>query len=205
MVPEITPAPGAGTGIVEILNRERAAEEIRRGDLVICRRTAPVVSMAFTLIGKGIKAKVVGRKIGEGLVALARKVAGKVPMVQFPDQIDQYDAKMSGVLANKPSRLQTLRDQLRCLSVIYTSNVPDTLPGLVAAIEAIFEGSEDEITGEVVLSTIHRAKGLEADRVFLLDADRVRIPSPLEWQAQQEANLHYVALTRSKEALYLVP
>ncbi|MBM5802379.1 MAG: ATP-dependent helicase [Cyanobacteria bacterium K_DeepCast_35m_m2_023] len=205
MVPEITPAPGAGTGIVEILNRERAAEEIRRGDLVICRRTAPVVSMAFTLIGKGIKAKVVGRKIGEGLVALARKVAGKVPMVQFPDQIDQYDAKMSGVLANKPSRLQTLRDQLRCLSVIYTSNVPDTLPGLVAAIEAIFEESEDEITGEVVLSTIHRAKGLEADRVFLLDADRVRIPSPLEWQAQQEANLHYVALTRSKEALYLVP
>ena len=56
------------------------------------------------------------------------------------------------------------------------------------------------------LSSIHRAKGLEADRVFVLRSDRMRIERKgmLPWQLEQEANLEYVGLTRSKHALYLV-
>ncbi|HEU4327629.1 MAG TPA: 3'-5' exonuclease, partial [Roseiflexaceae bacterium] len=58
----------------------------------------------------------------------------------------------------------------------------------------------------VTLSTIHRAKGLEADRVFLLHPERVplRWENQQAWELEQEMNLRYVALTRAKQALFFV-
>jgi superfamily I DNA/RNA helicase len=57
----------------------------------------------------------------------------------------------------------------------------------------------------VWLSTIHRAKGDEAERVYILRPDllphpRARTPQ----QQEQEQNLRYVAFTRAKEALSFV-
>jgi superfamily I DNA/RNA helicase len=202
IVPGIKAAPGAKTGILQYLDDAEAVPGmVQRGDLMVARRTAPVVGMAFRLVARGIAAKVKGRDIGKGLVALARKVAGKAPMREFLTRLDAHMDQQIAALRERPARLQTVRDQAEALEVIYASTTPATLEALVAAVEGIF----DDNGGIVTLSTIHRAKGLEADRVFLLDADRVRIPTRSAWQAEQEANLHYVALTRSKEALFIVP
>lgn len=56
-------------------------------------------------------------------------------------------------------------------------------------------------------SSIHRSKGLEAERVFQVRSDALRLAygSMLAWQAEQEANLEYVAHTRAKRALYRIP
>lgn len=59
----------------------------------------------------------------------------------------------------------------------------------------------------VMFSSIHRAKGLEADRVFLLQPKGAEIPHPMAktpWQKGQEMNLLYVAITRAKEELVYV-
>ena len=53
------------------------------------------------------------------------------------------------------------------------------------------------------ISTIHRAKGLENNRVFILEYDKLPPTRELEWENIQERNLHYVAVTRPKEELYL--
>jgi len=53
--------------------------------------------------------------------------------------------------------------------------------------------------------TIHKAKGLEANRVFWLD--RSQCPAKWArqpWQQQQEVNLCYVAATRAKQSLFLI-
>ena len=55
----------------------------------------------------------------------------------------------------------------------------------------------------LTLSTIHKSKGREWDRVFILGRTRY-LPSPWarkEWQQLQEKNLEYVALTRAKDTL----
>ena len=52
-----------------------------------------------------------------------------------------------------------------------------------------------EIPGAWVLSTIHRAKGLEWDKVFMLDWDASRDTE------EERRNLLYVALTRAKKEL----
>jgi len=58
----------------------------------------------------------------------------------------------------------------------------------------------------IKLSTIHRAKGLEENRVFILNYDELPMirPSHLDWEITQEINLKYVAVTRAKETLFLV-
>jgi superfamily I DNA/RNA helicase len=58
----------------------------------------------------------------------------------------------------------------------------------------------------IKLSTIHRAKGLEAQRVFILDFDNLPHfkPNQKPWERIQEQNLKYVAITRALKELYLV-
>ncbi|CFW93123.1 Putative ATP-dependent DNA helicase UvrD/PcrA [endosymbiont DhMRE of Dentiscutata heterogama] len=59
-----------------------------------------------------------------------------------------------------------------------------------------------ENAGKTRLSSIHKAKGLEFDYVFLIAVDEETLPSenPLEWE---EVNLFYTAITRTKKELYL--
>lgn len=72
-------------------------------------------------------------------------------------------------------------------------------------IETIFT---DDRSGEGIrLSSIHKAKGLEARRVFILQPKGASIPHPMaksKWQVEQEYNLLYVATTRAIEQLYFV-
>jgi DNA helicase II / ATP-dependent DNA helicase PcrA len=56
------------------------------------------------------------------------------------------------------------------------------------------------------LSTIHRAKGLENERVFIIDYDKLPMYhlEQKEWEKVQEINLKYVAVTRAMKELFLV-
>lgn len=57
----------------------------------------------------------------------------------------------------------------------------------------------------ILLSSIHRSKGLEADRVFLLRPDL--LPHPMakqKWARRQETHLEYVAKTRAIQTLAIV-
>lgn len=59
----------------------------------------------------------------------------------------------------------------------------------------------------LVLSTIHSAKGLEWNAVYVIHASDGNIPSDMatknEVQIEEERRLFYVALTRAKDALYV--
>lgn len=72
-------------------------------------------------------------------------------------------------------------------------------------LEKIIDDMFAEKSNATVLATVHKAKGLEADRVWWLN--RSQCPSRYakkEWQMQQEANICYVAATRAKRELYFI-
>ena len=73
---------------------------------------------------------------------------------------------------------------------------------VISRIEKIFADEHDGIC----LSSVHKAKGLEADRVFIVEP--AMMPSPWakkSWEIEQEDNIAYVAVTRARVELVFVP
>ena len=66
--------------------------------------------------------------------------------------------------------------------------------------------TDDKIENAVMLSTAHKSKGLEANRVMILLPDKLplKYPHQQKWQEIQEMNLKYVALTRARKELIFV-
>ena len=66
--------------------------------------------------------------------------------------------------------------------------------------------TDDKVENAVMLSTAHKSKGLEANRVLILLPNKLPLhwPHQLEWQMKQELNLKYVALTRARKELIFI-
>jgi superfamily I DNA/RNA helicase len=198
--PEI-PFEGTGkAGAIRSISEETALVEYAAGDMVLCRTNAPLVPPVFELIRNGIKATIRGRDIGKGLRALIRKMK-PIDITDLIRKLEDYKrGEMEKLLAaEKNSAAQTLADKVE--TIIALSDGVNAIYDLEARIDTIFS---EKVEG-VVFSTIHRAKGLEAERVFILCPDL--LPHPMakkEWEKVQERNIEYVALTRCLSQLVYV-
>ena len=182
--------------------------DFRSSDVILCRVSRPLISLAFDLIRNKIPCRVLGRDIGQGLVKLVRKMRVRdIPnLVVYLDRwLDKEIVRAKG----DEDKIASARDRRETVQVFIDDmniGAPNFhVEGLVQKIEALF--SDDSSAGRITLSTVHKAKGLEFDRVFILDA-HLYMPSPWarkEWQHEQEKNLQYVAITRSKNESYYLP
>lgn len=211
IVPAIEAAPGAADGVVETINLAQFSVMPRQKDLIICRVNAPLVGAALKLIANGIQARIRGRNIAAGLTKMIKDASKKgIYGDDFTEAMTSalqaaVDHRLA-ILQSKPhteTQQEMVSDQLECI-VTFMGGRPDLKDSTTLCSE--LEGLFADEGAAVWLSSIHRAKGLEADRVFVLRSDKMRIERKgmLDWQLEQEANLEYVGLTRSKQALYLV-
>ena len=59
--------------------------------------------------------------------------------------------------------------------------------------------------GDIKLTSVHRTKGLEAKRVWIIWPEKIPHPkAKSEWAKLQEMNLKYVAVTRAISTLVFV-
>lgn len=180
-------------------------EKLRQTDAILCRFNAPLVSLAFTLLRSGIPCRMAGRAdLGAGLKKLARRWDSRT--------LDGLDTRLQdwlgdelriATLRDKPDRAESARDLVETMRILMDRcreqrqhNVDD----LVAEIERLFAAPDQP---SLILSSIHRAKGKEWQRVFWLQQVSSRYARQ-EWQQRQETNLNYVAATRAKQELVLV-
>lgn len=175
----------------------------KSNDMVVCRNTAPLIKLAYKLISAKIPATIMGRDIGKGLVTLINKLKAK-GIESLISKLNEWRAKETQrALGKDPEAdLSKIEDKYDIIMMFINHAGADTIPSLITAIENLFG---DKAIDAVVLSTIHRAKGMEADRVFILDG--WLMPSKYArkpWQMIQENNLTYVAITRAKKSLFYV-
>lgn len=207
-VSHIEAAPDAPPGEVRSLT-ELEFEKIvpEPEDVILCRITRPLVSLALRYLAKDIAACVEGRDIGRTLNKLVRKWKKVKKLGQLRNALERHLAKETKRLAKKGKpggKIHTLRDQVESLQAIMdTMHDDDHIEELAQKITSLFQDSEGRHKQILTLSTIHKAKGREWNRVYLYGRN-IYMPSKWakqEWEMEQEDNLAYVAVTRAKREL----
>ena len=208
IVPEVEARDGAPVGEVIYAKTDELGKLVQSGDLILCRITAPLVRECIALIKQKINAQVRGRSIGKELTDVLRKLEKDVrdfDYAKLGEYLENYRrAQVSYMVSRDASeqQVESLHDKVDTLHACAENFQAVTLNGLCEMIESLFSDSGAAIW----FSTIHRAKGLEADRVFILEPSKL----PLVWkdqtpaQFEQEMNLYYVALTRAKNTLIVL-
>ena len=211
LVPNMFAREGAPDGAIV---QNCHIKDIKEGDMVLCRSKAPLVRLYVKLLRKNINCYIKGSDIGANLINELEKIdkevlnadlSGDGVFVQLWDKffternkliqtrgLDYDDATLSSYMMEKYDVINTL---------LILSEKHKTKSDLIQHIREIFQ----EDSKGVCLSTIHKAKGLEADNVYILCHSTM--PSKLavrDWEKLQEQNLMYVAYTRAKNLLGFV-
>ena len=199
IVPYIQAAPGARPGKVSFVP---VADEpfAGRETLILCRYNAPLVKAAYRWAAAGVSVKLAGAQ------ELARKLRATFDAFGIPRTVPAY--RVAGILRD---RLEDWAREGRQHTAAYESlldqwgSVEEFGQHCVTA-GCILEAAE-RLAGmpgaDLTLSSIHRAKGLEADRVVLLYGDFVLNSRAEGWRLEQEWNLLYVAITRARHELII--
>lgn len=205
-VPDFEAHESCCEGIVSYQKMRFYRQQTTSGDMVLCRVNAPLVSECFKFLKEGQRADIQGRDIGRGLISTITKMKAQ-GIMQLVERLTEWlhleTQKEERKTLPSEGRLIALQDRYDCLMCFCENET--TVQAVIQRIENIFS---DEENGEgIKLSSIHRAKGLESDRVFLLQPEGATIPHPMSKSAQQieqEYNCLYIAQTRSREELVYV-
>lgn len=186
--------------------------EVKDGSMVLCRNNAPLFAIYVDLLKDG---KACRLNDSLSITALKNEVS------KYKDMPLGQSLKHKGLFSELYKDLFDLRSTLASKYGITQAAAAETevfekALDKIKSLEALSDGLEatkelieriEHISSRsskdaILLSTIHKAKGLESDTVFI--ACRSLMPSKsakLDWQLQQEKNLEYVAITRAKNFL----
>jgi len=183
---------------------EEAFDQIN--DAILCRNTKPLVETAFQLIKRGIPCHVEGRDIGAGLIKLIDRFSSAKSLPALRDRMTAYCEQQVQKLNAKGRETQAQAIQDRVDTVLVIADAVKTVDELKDKITDMFQDADGERRKTLTLSTVHKSKGREWQRVFLM-GENLYMPSSYarqDWQLEQERNLQYVAYTRAKSELVLV-
>jgi len=187
-------------------------EDVNDGDMIVCRNNAPLMKIYNSFIKEGKKCFVRGKDIGNNLKRIVKNTKKEnlykdlskdgVFVRLYSNLFDARDTLMlnSNIdldTAMQSSLIVNRLDTIKALEVL--ADGINTTDELIEKISNVFS---DRKKNGISLSTIHKAKGLEADRVFV--ACKSLMPSKSakkDWEIKQEYNLMYVAYTRAKNTL----
>lgn len=197
VVPDIEPAPGAPDGTVTLHEYNDMLDEVAPGDFVLSRTNAPLIATLLKLVRRNVPTVITGRDFGKSLVSLVEKSKAD-DMPSLSRWLGGwFEKEQKRLLPEFPGRLERARDRCACLRelVSWCSTVPE----LIDKIEEMFD--DTDMTSKVVCSTVHKAKGLERDCVWML-TDTFGYPEVKPWMdVWSEENIWYVAVTRAKKQL----
>ncbi|WKK61031.1 ATP-dependent DNA helicase UvrD2 [Corynebacterium sp. P3-F1] len=110
--------------------------------------------------------------------------------------------------ARQRERWQTLNALVELITDIVRTGEADSLPGVLASLRQRAEAKQPPAVDGVTLASLHAAKGLEWDAVFLAGLVEKTLPishaiKAGEAQIEEERRLFYVGITRAREHLHL--
>lgn len=212
LVPAIKAKPEAVGGLVMCCEYQEMYEEVQPGDMVLCRTNMPLVRLLYRLWADSRPAFIQGKDVSDGMLRMIEKYedyAHENPSLaglnRWIDVFERTEREKLEARKGSSASIAHLEDKCDCLRVMvdYTESRAG-IEGLKRHMEALFQ-EDGNPEKQIRLSSVHRAKGLEADRVFVLEPGLMpHYLCRLDWEMEQEKNIAYVAITRAKQSLYFV-
>ena len=199
------------------INVDVSANLAKPGDMVLCRIISKLIEQYLTYLRNNKKAylkgsdavrstylDLIGGINAKRIDARCLTTNGLIPQLYklYFDRLESIKERMNIDEEEAMYHYEALNlfDNIEAIKVL--SEGLDTVDELIDKINAIFNGDENDA---IILSTVHKAKGMEADNIFILCPSLM--PSRLatkEWEIQAEKNLMYVAVTRAKKTLNMI-
>ena len=195
------------------INYDVSIYDPKNNDMVLCRTTAPLVELHLNYLRCNKKSFIRGseniKERFETLIKDSQCILVDKNCVTsdglVPKLYEQLFIKIDKLMAmglnendavTHPSVLE-LYDDIEAICVL--SEGISTVDELLDKINTIFMGDEKDA---IVLSTIHKAKGLEADNIYIYYPSLMPLKLAIkDWEIKTENNLIYVAYTRAKKTL----
>lgn len=172
--------------------------------IVLCRMNKPLITLAYTLLNQGIPCYVRGRDIGLGLINLIKKHEVSNVRELLHSLHAEYLVELEKAhIKEDDARAQRVEDKYTSAFTFCEKCSLNDHPNVVIEnINSVFQEGRG-----ICLTTVHKAKGLEAEKALLLDTPLYKVfqaRAKYPWQREQEVNIEYVAVTRAKrELVYL--
>jgi superfamily I DNA/RNA helicase len=206
LVPDIQAHESSPEGTITAMSSPEFFRQIfSTDDVILCRNTRPLIGVAKRLRKMGIPCVVEGAN-GKALIGLATKWGENITIGEMETRLgvysqEQYDKWSTKHRMDKAEGAVERKEIL--MDIASELSADDLVTDLVKHIEKMFGDRDNDDRQILRLCTVHRSKGREWKRVFLLGRN-LYMPSKWaekEWELGQEDNLVYVAWTRVKEEL----
>lgn len=209
-MPYIEAAEGAIKGTVETV-KVFNPQTFQPGDVVVCRLNVPLVNLCYKLIAARVPAIIAGRDLIGGLVSQVRKIRDNLS--KKPAELDEMQFLISALMSWKlqelakaeiqesENKIQRVHDKFDTLMCVIESSDVKTIDELIAEIQTTFGGDVSNRKDKVFLTSIHKYKGEENERIFWLDPELTGRVKTDEDEFTETA-CKYVAITRTSRELY---
>lgn len=200
IVPDFEAMVGAKGGRIDS-DSDRTA--LVPGVMTLCRTNAPLVSLAFKLVGANVPVAIQGKDLGEGLAKLIESFDATTA-ADLTFRVERYRASELNRLDQidgSEDDIERLQDSCDCINAAAVGCI--TADDVSGRVRTLFVDCKKADQGScVLLSSVHRAKGREAEHVAILSPEQLPHPMARSPQAvEQEHNIAYVAGTRSLHRL----
>lgn len=192
--PNMESPPGNPDGEVHNVLPNQVYNLAKPGDFILSRKNAPLITYCLNFLKQGTPANIAGRDIAMQLVNVVKKTKAKT--------IDSFNLKVEDMRSKEISKaskekkfhlIESIHDKYDCLTAL--SSACKTTKEITSKINSMFVDVSD--TKVVLLSSVHKAKGLERNNVFL-------IKNTFSFADDSEKAIYYVAITRAKNKLYFI-
>lgn len=230
----IIPCSNAPEGRIETINKEQIYELVQAGDYIIGRKNKWLFPIMVKLIKKGIPIYFPDKEFVNNIVKTIEKtktnnineLKSKIEQIEnkeklkeskkkpkrISEDLDEYSEQNEEIIKNIETVKTSLNNELDKYDTIQIllESFKDKSKSLkvedfILYIKKILNTETKNSKEYVTLSSIHKIKGCETDRVFLLNQGKPTIDSRnSRQQTAQEYNISYISITRAKEVLYLV-
>lgn len=146
-------------------------------------------------------------KIDKVIEAMKDDKPKKIMMISFKNQKSQLQHIVKFVTESDTSN-NYHKTAILARNNAVLKKLESTFASLYIPTFYIESGDEDkqniqDISGRLILSTIHGTKGLEFDNVYIIDVNCGVFPSSYSTDIEEERRLFYVGITRPKKKLYI--